>query len=561
MEDRQKQVRRMLLIRVLLVPMAIVLLVCGTLVYHFANYSIQQVKGELARIAADHCTLIDQFFEERVTDLRFIASSYRLNELKNNGMLREIFHHLQAGSHAFFDIGVFDVKGKHLAYVGPYDLTGKEYGQTEWFQAVKENGLYISDEFLGYRNIPHFIVAVQRIEEEKTWYLRATIDTYVFNDLVEKIRIGKTGEAYLVNRDGILQSRRRSGGKLMEADDDFGGYIIEDESIASFSARSNNGQRYLYAVGPLRQTDWLMVVRQSATDAYETLTFAVIISVVMILVGGVVVLAMGFVQATNMANRLNQARMERQEMKTQLIIAGKLAEVGEMSMGLAHEINNPLQVMQSELAMIYEVMSEVQQADTPVDSENMNILKDSVDQIGVQIERCSKITHGLLKFARKRESTIQPIDMQTFLPEVVGMVEKRAHVENIRIIQEFNPDLPPIMSDANQLQQVFLNLLNNAVYALKGKESGRIRLKCFRDDEDMVVIVEDNGCGISPENMEKIYLPFFTTKPVGQGTGLGLSTAFGIVDGLGGTITVESEVNVGTVFTIRLPLSGIKKND
>ena len=100
---------------------------------------------------------------------------------------------------------------------------------------------------------------------------------------------------------------------------------------------------------------------------------------------------------------------------------------------------------------------------------------------------------------------------------------------------------------------MFLNLFNNAIYALKGKTGAEIRIRSLQDGNDLVITVADNGCGITPEDMEKIYLPFFTTKPVGQGTGLGLSTVYGIIEGLGGRITVESEVNAGTVFTIRLP--------
>ncbi len=555
-KDSSRQIRKMLLIRVLLVPFIIVLVVFGTLVYYFASYSGKQVKAELVRIAADHRSLIDQFLGEKVGNLQFISSSYSTDEMKNETNLIRIFRNLQAGSTAFFDLGVFDEKGNHLAYAGPYDLAGKNYAETEWFKAVRKKGLYISDVFLGYRNIPHFIIAVRRDEGDQTWYLRASIDTFTFNDLVENIRIGKTGEAYLVNRDGLLQSRQRSGGKLMEPDPDYKDYLIDEKEITSFSVGGYFGGQDLYAAGVLKHTGWIMVVRQAANDAYAPLTIAVVISVAMIIGGGIVAMIMGYFQATSMANRLKLADMEKQQMKTQLVIAGKLAEVGEMTTGLAHEINNPLQVMQSELTMINDIIPDIEGFVKENDPENFRLLTDSVEQIGIQIARCGKITQGLLKFARKTDSSKQKIEMQKFLPEVVRMVEQRAYLENIRIIQELDPDIPPITSDTNQLQQVFLNLLNNAIHALKGKEPAEIRIQCEMKDTDITVAVVDNGSGISTEDMEKIYLPFFTTKPVGQGTGLGLSTAYGIVNGLGGEITVESEINAGTVFTVRLPLAG-----
>ena len=552
-KDNFKQIRKMILIRVLMVPFIIVLVVFGTLVYYFASYSSRQVKSELVRTATDHRSLIDQFLTEKVASLQFISSSYSIDELRNESSLTGIFRRLQSGSVAFFDLGIFDQKGNHLAYAGPYDLAGKNYAETEWFKAVQDKGLYISDVFLGYRNIPHFVIAVRRNEGERIWYLRATIDTFAFNDLVENIRIGKTGEAYLVNRKGILQSRRRSGGRLMEPDPDFEDYQIASK-ITSFSSKDHFGRQYLYAAGKLNYTGWIMVVRQAANDAYAPLAFSIVISVIIIIGGVAVVMVMGYIQATRMVNRLNLADMEKQQMKTQLVIAGKLAEVGEMSTGLAHEINNPLQVMKSELTMINDIIPDIEEIVKGDDPENFQLLIDSVEQIGIQIDRCGKITQGLLKFARKTDSSTQQIEMQTFLPEVVRMVEQQAYLENIRIIQEFDPDIPPIISDPNQLQQVFLNLLNNAIHALKGRTPAEIRVKCSQKEGDLTVKVIDNGCGILPEDMEKIYLPFFTTKPVGQGTGLGLSTVYGIVNGLGGDITVESEVNSGTVFTIRFPL-------
>jgi len=549
-----KQVRKMILVRVLLVPFLIVLAVYGTLVYYFSAYAARQVRAELVRVADDHRTLVDRFLEERVADLRFIVSSYDMETLQDPHRLTRIFRNLQTASNAFFDLGVFDAGGKHLAYVGPYDLTGKDYGQEPWFVAVRDKGIFISDEFLGYRNIPHFIIVMRKQEAGNDWYIRTTIDTFAFNDLVENIRIGKTGEAYLVNTKGVFQSDRRSGGRLMATDPDFDSYVLDRDAVSFFSIRPVDGKKFVYAAGPLKQAGWVMVVRQTAADAYADLTFAVIISLIMIIGGGAVVLVMGFVQASAIAGRLKLADMEKQQMKTQLVIAGKLAEVGEMSTGLAHEINNPLQVMKSELAMINEVVSDISDRHGGYDPKEFEVLNESILQIAIQIERCAKITQGLLRFARKSEIALQPVDIGTFIPEVVDMVEQRAGVENIRIIQELQDGVPPVMSDPNQLQQVFLNLFNNALYALKGKTGAEIRIRSLREGDDLVITVADNGCGIAPEDMEKIYLPFFTTKPVGQGTGLGLSTVYGIIEGLGGSITVESEVNAGTVFTIRLPI-------
>ncbi|NQU25004.1 MAG: cache domain-containing protein [Candidatus Nealsonbacteria bacterium] len=317
--NRFRTIRRMILSRGLLAPFVALMLVCATLVYYFASYSRDQVQTTLVRIASGHRHLVDQFLDERASDLRFAAASCSIEEISNRADLTELFRNLQAGSEAFFDLGVFDDTGNHLEYVGPYDLAGKNYAEAEWFKAVQEEGLYVSDVFLGHRKIPHFIIAVRRREGDRTWYLRATIDTLSFNGLVEGIRMAQTGEAYLVNRKGVLQTARRSGGKLMESDPDFNTYVIDDENVTSFSAGRHSQQRYLYATGPLKHADWVLVVRQEVGDAYGPVTRAVVIAVAVILVGGTVAGFMAYILASGLANALALADIEKQHIKTQLV--------------------------------------------------------------------------------------------------------------------------------------------------------------------------------------------------------------------------------------------------
>jgi len=554
--DRFKRIRRMILRRALLAPFIIIMIVCGTLVYYFSVDLRDNVTCRLTCMANDHRRLIEQFLKERSFDLQCATNSNSFNELTHDGRLTEVLAQLQEGSHAFLDLGVFDKDGNHVAYVGPYNLKGKNYAETKWFSAVRKKSPYISDVFLGYRDTPHFIIAVRRGEGDGTWYLRATIDTFYFNDLVENVRIRKTGEAYIVNHEGVFQTRRRSGGAFMELDPDSNLYRIDNKTdVSFFSASNQEGERYLYAAGLLPQTGWVLVVRQEFSEAYAPLISAVIIAVVLIICGGAVVVIMAFILASGVANRLTIADMEKQEISTQLIMAGKLAEVGEMSAGVAHEINNPLQIMESERTMLNDILEEIETGHGVLDEENMSLLNDSVEQIAVQINRCKLITHGLLKFARKSEPLFQAVDLKQFTQEVVSMIEREAELENIRIVQKFDADLPKIMADPNQFQQVLLNLLNNAIDALKAKHGGEIRVTSVRQDDSIAISVADNGCGIPTDKMEKIFLPFYTTKPVGQGTGLGLSTCYGIVERMGGKISVNSELNVGTAFTVWLPLA------
>lgn len=551
-----KITRRIILRRVLLVPFVTMALVFCTLVYYFATDLRSAVEAELVRVAGAHRDVIEQFLRERCLDLQYVAASCSYEEIAREERIKEVFENLQMRSPAFFDLGVFDKDGNHVAYVGPYDLRSKNYAQAEWFRQAQTKSPYVSDLFYGYRSVPHFVIAVRREEGGRTWFLRTTIDWFFFNDLVENIRVGKTGEAYLINQEGLFQTRPRTGGDLMEPDPDYAVYESDESAVSYFTASDSAGERRLYATGRIPATDWVLVVRQEVGDAYASLIRAVLIAVAMIVAGGAVAVFMAFMLASGVANQLTVADLERRRMGTQLIMAGKLAELGEMSAGVAHEMNNPLQVIKGEETYIKDILDDLEKDGLGNNSENLRLLRESIDQIALQVDRGKQITEGLLGFARKAETRIEPIDLRSLIPDIVGMIERRAQVENIRIVQEFEADLPTVPSDPVQLQQVFLNLLNNAIDALREKGGGEIRISAAQEADDLMVSVTDNGCGIPPDHMEKIFLPFFTTKPVGQGTGLGLSTCYGIVEHLGGQIAVASEVNVGTVFTIRLPLSG-----
>ncbi len=549
-----RTIRKMLVVRVFLLPFAVMLLVFGTIIYFFAGYSTRQVKNELIRIATDHRNLIDEFLVEKSAILLFTANHFDHEQLSDQTYLEKVFKNLQAQSKAFVDLGVFDPSGHHLAYTGPFDLAGKDYADADWFKAIQNQNVYISDEFMGYRRIPHFVIAVRRQQGNQTWYLRATMDTYYFNDLVENIRIGRTGEAYIINPAGVLQTQRRSGGHILEQDADFARYAFGRNGDTSFFSSGGWSAGYLYASTPIQQTGWRLIVRQSISEAYSAVATSTLLSILMLTGGGAIVVLMGFFLASNLATRLNLADMEKREMKTQLILAGKLAEVGEMSTGIAHEINNPLQVMKSEVAMLHVLTEEIVPICGQAACDQLEQIKDSTREIGQQIDRCGKITQGLLNFARQRDNTCESIVLGRFIPKMVQMVDQRAQLENIRIVQEIDADMPPILSDANQLQQVFLNLFNNAIYALKSRPEPQLRVRVSRGKREAVITVSDNGCGFSPEHLEKAFVPFFTTKPVGQGTGLGLSTVYGIIKGLGGDITLTSEQGAGSEFVIRLPI-------
>ena len=233
-----------------------------------------------------------------------------------------------------------------------------------------------------------------------------------------------------------------------------------------------------------------------------------------------------------------------------LLHAHRLAAIGELAAGIAHEINNPLAIIRQEAELLLRLLSR----QDSLNPQDLAQLQDSLRQVVQQVDRCTEIIRNLLDFARKREPVVQLVDIHQVLETMIMLVEKEARNNNIQIIRRYDPEMVPLFTDAPQLRQVILNLLNNAAHAIG--QGGTITIDTSHDQEAVHLAVRDTGCGIPPEHLEKIFDPFFTTKPPGQGTGLGLSISHGIIQRLGGKMSVASTVGQGTVFSITLPSPG-----
>jgi len=552
-----KKIRKMILVSMILVPFIPFILVIGINYSYFKTSINNRTIASINRIVSDHQQMIESFLKEREADLKFIVDSYTFQEIKQTEELRGIFERLQDKSNAFADLGVFNEAGVHVMYHGPFKLTGKIYKDADWFKEVMKQGYYISDIFLGYRKIPHFIIAIAREEAGQKWVLRATIDTVMFNNLVKMVRIGKTGEAYILDAKGALQTDRRSGGNLMDTPGDKLRHQDSDTDIKTFIEKDAKGEKYLYATTWLKDKSWLLVVRQEKADAFWPLTSATYLIILVSVIGGATIIIVAFYMTNRLVGRMEQMDTEKTQLGQQLIRATGLAEIGAMATGVAHEINNPLQVMKSEHSMIEMILSDLKESGELKPSESLTELEDSAKQIELQINRCAKITQSVLRFGRQTEPHMQDIDLQGFIPEVTDMIAEKASVQGITIKQDVSADTPPVQGDPGQLQQVLLNFFNNAIAAIEerhGSSGGELVIDAgSKDDKKVEIKVTDNGSGISQNNLEMIFSPFFTTKPVGKGTGLGLSVCYGIIDSMGGTIEVSSEQGVGTTFIVTLP--------
>jgi len=549
----------------ILVPVIPFLLILFIGFYHFKVSLETRTTKSLKRIARDHREMIDTFLKERVSDLEFLHASYRFNELSRPEILNAVFARLQLASNAYTDLGVFDEAGVHVAYRGPFPLTGKIYKDESWFKEVLRQGVFISDVFMGFRKSPHFVVAVARDSDEGRWVLRATINSQTFNRLVSGVEIGTTGEAYIINLNGVLQTTRRSGGSPLE---DLESEVDPGDTIQMGASQHGvdllahtyfSTEDYLYAAAPLKGGAWVLFVRQARSDAYQALRTTIYMTVLICVLGGSLIVVVAFYLTNRIVGQMEKIDAEKAQLGQQLISASRLAELGEMAAGFAHEINNPLQIIKSEQSLMAAILSDLKETGDLKPSPSLTELEESMAQVSLQISRCAQITQAILKFGRQSEPTVQQIDLHGYIPEVVQMVAKKASVHGIALAQRIEKDTAAISGDPTQLQQVLINLFNNAIDAIltqHGTSGGELRVMARNQDAGFVQItVADNGCGIAPENLPKVFSPFFTTKPVGEGTGLGLAVCYGIIESMGGKMEVESEKGHGTTFSIRLPVA------
>jgi len=233
-------------------------------------------------------------------------------------------------------------------------------------------------------------------------------------------------------------------------------------------------------------------------------------------------------------------------LKERLLHSQRLAALGELSAGIAHEINNPLAIIRQEA----EWMQHLLKKDT-LGANEVEELRGCIHQVVQEVERCTQIIRNLLDFARQREPVVQAVDVNRIVEDMTMLVEKEARNNNIAIDRRYDPELPLIDSDAPGLRQVVLNILSNACQAI-GKD-GTVTIITRSGVNGVEIVIQDTGGGIPAENLRKIFVPFFSTKPPGQGTGLGLAISHGLLQQLGGGIRVTSTVGQGTTFIISLP--------
>ena len=546
---RYQLLRRKIVLLMALVTILPLVSLAGLNYYEHQNTMAAEMQAPLRALVGKAKHSFELFLAERTSAISFIASAYSFDELSDDANLQRIFQVMRREFTGFVDLGLIDVAGNQVSYAGPYDLKGRNYTEQGWFQQVRFKGTYVSDVFMGFRKFPHVVIAVRHTTESgQSWVLRATLDTMHFDRIIAAMGLEPGSDAFLLNRDGILQTESRRYGKVL----DMLPFKLPPTNFESNvqTLRDPQDKTIFLASAFIADTDFALVAIKPKPTAFST-WYTVRADLLFIFVFSVTVIFLAVYRLTSvLIKRLQENDEQRLGAIHQMEHSQKLSSIGRLAAGVAHEINNPLAIINEKAGLMRDILN--LRPDFP-DKDKFNR---QIEAILRSVDRCRGITHRMLGFAKRMDVRIEVLSLNSVLVETLGFLEREAQYRNVEIWRNLAPDLPDIPTDHGQVQQVFLNILNNALAAVS--DGGKINLTTWDESDKFVGIsIEDNGCGMSEETAKNMFEPFFTTKKE-KGTGLGMSITYGIVKRLGGEIKVKSKLGEGTTITILLPKNSVE---
>jgi len=521
-----------------------------TLFFNFQFSSVLNETGKLHLVSLSESqrNTVDLFLQERVINLFGLFHRQEFNLSPGSTEMEMLLTVLRQANSTFVDLGFLNERGIQIGYSGPHAiLHNKDYSNEAWFNTLmtQKKDYHITDIYLGFRNKPHFTIAVKKLINDEYYIIRTTLEPDQFYHFLQTINQSQGVESLLINNKGIYQVVGPKTGKPFQKSES-----LPDRHKSSYIREiKRDGDTILIAHSWLKETNWVLIVRQPLEVAYARMyttmrIITLLLTLILLFFAGVI-----FFTTNKLISYAQDASQKKDEMRLQLVHATKLASIGEMSAGIAHEINNPLAIITATSGVIRDFFNpEFQLEWTPDDIGN------ELDILNAAVFRVKAITSKLLDFGRKNEPRLIYSDLNHILNDVInGLIEREFKVVDINFVRKYDHDIPKISVDPDQIGQVFMNLVNNAGDAIEGP--GTITITTKQEGGMIKIIVTDTGSGMSIDQLKQIFIPFYTSKEVGKGTGLGLGISLNIIESMGGTIDVQSMEGKGSSFMISLPIS------
>ena len=411
------------------------------------------------------------------------------------------------------------------------------------------SGFLVTEVQAGKDGTPRFFIAMGEGTDLSSATVRLSVNAFLFSSLLDRERLGRTGETFLINAAGILQTRSILHGGILDRVD--GSLVTKDSGVTKIARREWSGTTLLYVVRPLNNLPgWLLVTQRDNREISETLhrtmtRFAALAVICLLVLGAASLRAVK--KFTTLQEEMETDSGRLRGLRT----AGSEAR-RHQSTGSGHRPRSqqsPGHHRRGSGLDAGTCSGVIPSKTIPTPGE----LRESLRQIVTQTARSREITHKLLSFGGKTDGTIRDVEMNTLVADVAALRRREASQRSIEIREELASRLPVILSEPALLRQLLINLINNSMDAMP--EGGPITISTAPSEGGGVRLqVRDTGFGIPRENLDKIFDPFFTTKPPGKGAGLGLSISHGILQRIGGRISVDSTAGQGTTITVELPL-------
>lgn len=534
------------------------LLVCslvlpGILLLGFLSiYFFQEMHRNFLKAATEHL-LWQSISLQKTLDLEFGTAFNALENiailppalLDERSLLQEQYKALNSHLPWVEALCILDEQGRILASAGMPALHPEDVSRQPQ-PGNPDKKPRITEMRTGANGSPHFFLSLETRSSTRSRTIRLQGNGFLFSDKMDRIRLGRAGEAFVVNADGVLQTRSVLHGGILDRVD---APLAKTDATQGIHKRQWNNATLWYAVAPMdRVPGWRVVVQREEREIlYDLHTRQWRMGAAM-LVGVLVIAAIAWRTGNIIHTHHRHAEEEWKHMTQYHIQVQKLDAISQLGVGIAHEVNNPLAIIGEEAGWMQDVLKrESFQNNADVDE-----LRESLRQIVAQTVRSREITHKLLSFGGKTDGTIRDVRINSLVSDIVALRRREADQKHIEIHTELAERLPIIHTEPALLRQLLLNLINNAMDSMP--DGGRISIITTKSDDGGVSLrVQDTGFGIPEENMPKIFDPFFTTKPPGKGAGLGLSISHGLLQRIGGQIVVSSQPGQGSSFVVKLP--------